>query len=155
LGFPAAIPAVAAAAATGFAAVKNITQTKVPQAAKGRLIKGDTHSKGGEIIEAEDGEPILTRKSFKMFPQLISDINVAGGGIPLAARGRVAGNSVNNSIVQNRIMQSIDMNVFAESIGESVREGALQGSSTGTLRGSQQGITNLSERRQIQRENAF
>jgi hypothetical protein len=155
LGFPAAIPAVAAATATGFAAVKNITQTKVPQAAKGRLIKGNTHSKGGEIIEAEDGEPILTRKSFKMFPQLISDINVAGGGIPLAARGRVAGNSVNNSIVQNRIMQSIDMNVFAESIGESVREGALQGSSTGTLQGSQQGITNLSERRQIQKENAF
>jgi hypothetical protein len=35
LGFPAAIPAVALAAATGFSAVKNIIATKVPGASSG------------------------------------------------------------------------------------------------------------------------
>ncbi len=60
LGFPAAIPAVAAAAATGFSAVKNITATKTPKtpkAEKGALfdIGGQRHSAGGTLFTGADG----------------------------------------------------------------------------------------------------
>src|SRR5690606_30421621 len=106
LGFPAMIPAIAAATATGFGAVKNIAKQKAAKGyvsdGKGTLLKGARHSGGGIMIEAEDGEPILTRKAYQMFPELISQINVAGGGIPLAARGMVAGKASASPMIQNK-----------------------------------------------------
>ncbi len=161
LGFPAAIPAVAAATATGFGAVKNIISVK-PKAERGyvsdgngTVLKGARHSGGGIQIEAEDGEPILTRKAYQMFPDLISQINIAGGGIPLAARGMVAGKASNNPMIQNKLMQQLDMSALSETISEGVRLGALEGSATGSMKGSQQGIIGLSDNRQIQRDSAF
>jgi len=142
------------------AAVKNITKTKAERGyvsdGRGTLLKGARHSGGGIPIEAEDGEPILTRKSFQMFPDLISQINVAGGGIPLARRGMLAGNkSSNSSAVQNKVFQNLDIDSFSETISESVRRGSLEGSSAGTMRGSQKGIRDLASDRAIQQSSAF
>lgn len=145
---------------SGLSAVQNIAKTKAARGyvsdRRGTLLKGARHSGGGIQIEAEDGEPILTRKAFQMFPDLISEINVAGGGIPLARRGMLAGNkSSNSSAVQNKVFQNLDIAVFSDTISESVRRGSLEGSSAGTMQGSQQGIIGLSENRSIQQSSAF
>lgn len=140
----------------GLKSVAKIVSTKPDKAERGARLRGKRHSQGGMLIEAEDGEMVINRRSASMFPELLSDINVAGGGIPLAARGLVAGNlPSNNTVVQNRILQSIDFNQFSESISDSVRQGAMEGSATGTMTGSQAGLIGLSENRQIQKSSAF
>lgn len=98
LGYPAAIPAVAAAAVAGFGAVKNIVSTK-PKAEAGMLI-GPSHSSGGIHIEAEGGEAVINKKSMQnpMLRSLASQINVAGGGRSFFAEGGLVGSSINSSI---------------------------------------------------------
>lgn len=84
-------------AAFSIAQIAKIASTPTgKKAARGMLITGNSHENGGVpvntpggVIEAEGGEPILTKKSFQMFPELISAINVAGGGIPLYASGGI------------------------------------------------------------------
>lgn len=57
LGWPAMIPAIAAASATGFEAVRNIQKTKTPKAERGALfnIGGKRHSEGGTLFTGADG----------------------------------------------------------------------------------------------------
>lgn len=57
----------------------------LPKAARGRKIKGKSHAQGGEIVEAEDGEIIMNKRSVSMFEPLLSEISVAGGGIPFSS----------------------------------------------------------------------
>jgi hypothetical protein len=48
--------------------------------AEGGLIKGKRHAQGGTLIEAEDGEAVMTRGAVTMFSPLLSAMNQMGGG---------------------------------------------------------------------------
>ncbi len=130
--------------------VKAAQQIKSVKAARGMLIRGKSHANGGVdintpggMIEAEGGEPILTKQAFKMFPKLISDINVAGGGIPLYNGGGLAPSS--SATVQNSLKNSFDMGQLAQVVKEAVIEGAA----IGTHSGSQAGLAEMAENRKI------
>lgn len=56
----------------------------LPKAARGRKIKGKSHAQGGELVVAEDGEIIMNKRSVSMFEPLLSEISVAGGGVPFS-----------------------------------------------------------------------
>src|SRR5690606_11677396 len=111
---------------------------------------------GGIPIEAEGGEPILTKKAFQLFPNLISDINVAGGGIPLAARGAIVGSTASkNANIQSRLLQDANNTGMAEMVAQAVREGSMEGSAIGSMQGSQEGFIGLSENRTVQQASSF
>jgi hypothetical protein len=57
---------------------------------KGGMIKGKRHYEGGTIIEAEDGEAIMTRGSVTMFRPLLSMMNQMGGGTSFSS-GAIGG----------------------------------------------------------------
>lgn len=80
--FPANIIAAASVGAIGAVQLATAASQPLPKAARGRKITGKRHSQGGEIIEAEDGEVIINRRSAQQFEPLLSAINMAGGGIP-------------------------------------------------------------------------
>jgi hypothetical protein len=104
LGWPAMIPAVAAAAGTGFGAVKNIVKTKTPKAAQGFAmdINGPSHSQGGStfydangnpLVEAQGGEKmvILKREASKEL-SVLSALNQKHGGVNLSTPVTYANN---------------------------------------------------------------
>ena len=88
---------VANAAALGITTaiqIRNINKTKfeggdagggAPAAprgyAKGGMIGGRRHAQGGTLIEAEDGEAIMTRGSVARFGPMLSMMNQMGGGV--------------------------------------------------------------------------
>lgn len=80
--FPANVIAAASVGAIGAVQLATAANEPLPKAARGRKITGKRHSQGGEIIEAEDGEVIINRRSAQQFEPLLSAINMAGGGIP-------------------------------------------------------------------------
>ena len=82
LGPIAGAVAAASMAAIGAVQLATVASQPMPKAARGRKITGKRHSQGGEIIEAEDGEVIINRRSAQQFEPLLSAINMAGGGIP-------------------------------------------------------------------------
>jgi hypothetical protein len=99
LGWPAGILGaliVAAQTATQVAAIK------AQKFSKGGWIKGASHEQGGVPFtvdgvggfEAEGGEVIINKKSASMFPETLSAINEAGGGVKLAKGGRLAKPSI-------------------------------------------------------------
>jgi len=84
----------------------------VPSAARGAKLVGPSHAAGGipiaingrQVVEAEGGEFILT-KGVSASPQLskiASDLNVAGGGVPLAANGALIGSGGIDSISRSQ-----------------------------------------------------
>ena len=93
VGLPLAIPLVAAQGVLLATQISNIQKAE-----RGLYISGKRHSEGGTLVEAEDGEVIINRNSTSMFRDLLSDINVAGGGIPLAQRGIAIAESSGRSI---------------------------------------------------------
>lgn len=48
--------------------------------AEGGMIRGKRHAQGGTLIEAEDGEAVMTRGAVTMFSPLLSAMNQMGGG---------------------------------------------------------------------------
>lgn len=131
--------------ATGAAQAAKLVLPK-PKAARGMLISGPSHANGGVnvntpggMIEAEGGEPILTKKAFQMFPGLISDINVAGGGVPLYANGGLVPSKI--STVQN----SIKVNTGNMTLSNE----AIQAIAFAVYSGSQNGLGDLAENRKI------
>jgi rRNA processing protein Gar1 len=50
--------------------------------ADGGMIGGKRHAQGGTLIEAEQGEAIMSRGSVTMFGPLLSQLNQMGGGTP-------------------------------------------------------------------------
>lgn len=158
--------AAAAAVAAGLSNVKKIASQKAPTASRaergmrvprwGTLLRGKSHKQGGIPIEAEGGEAIINKKSTSMFPGLLSAINVAGGGIPLAARGAVVGNvASSNANIQSRILTDANNSAMSEMVADAVRQGAMEGSMVGSQQGSQDGLIGLSENREVQRNSAF
>jgi hypothetical protein len=58
--------------------------------ADGGLIGGKRHAEGGTLIEAEQGEAIMTRGSVTMFGPLLSALNQMGGGTSFAPNAMVS-----------------------------------------------------------------
>lgn len=141
VGIPVVGPVLAKTAAalaivSGMQNIRKIVSVQAPKAAKGMVISGASHAYGGVpvstpggMIEAEGGEPILTKKAFQMFPKLISDINVAGGGSKLY-NGSEAKSLFDASVIskmmyiphipQIRQEERIDYDKLAGKIGEKV-----------------------------------
>ncbi|MBP0904838.1 hypothetical protein ACFSKN_04775 [Mariniflexile gromovii] len=95
---------------SGLASVKKIAGVKTPKAERGTLLRGARHSQGGIPIEAEDGEAIINRRSTAMFLPLLSQMNQAGGGVPLMANGGIAGSiksPASNLIDYNQIALAV------------------------------------------------
>jgi len=133
--------------ASGLGAVKKIAGVK---AARGMLISGPSHASGGVpistpsgMIEAEGGEVIINKRSSSMFRGLLSEINTAGGGIPLFANGGTVPTSVQKQFATN----PIDYAALAAAVAE--------GAAAGTYSGSQSGISDLSENRKISQNANF
>lgn len=131
--------------ATGAAQLAKLVAPK-PKAARGMVIRGNSHDYGGVdistpagTIEAEGGEPILTKKAFRMFPQLISDINVAGGGVPLFASG---------GLVPSRtagVQSSLKINSPAINLSDE----AIEAVAAAIYAGSQAGLGDMADNRKI------
>lgn len=72
-----------AAASTG----AQIAVIKSQKFAKGGILKGPSHANGGiktPFGEMEGGESVINKKSTSMYGDLLSAINVSGGGAPIA-----------------------------------------------------------------------
>ena len=82
------IPLSILAGVTGAIEIGTILATPLPKASKGMLLKGKSHAAGGIPIEAEGGEAIINKKSTAMYGDLLSAINVAGGGIAFSSTPR-------------------------------------------------------------------
>lgn len=125
LGFPAAIPAVAAATATGFKAVTNIKKQKLPSLAGGN-------------VSGESGASA---------PRLSADMSTILGKSANLTQIAASGNSA----VQNQIENQAMMNGLSESIEASVEKGAAKG----TEQGSQKGIVGLSDNKMVLENSTF
>lgn len=71
--------------ALGAVQLATVIAEPLPKAARGRKIKGKSHAQGGELVVAEDGEIIMNKRSVSMFEPLLSEISVAGGGVPFSS----------------------------------------------------------------------
>ncbi|MBT0573656.1 phage tail tape measure protein [Riemerella anatipestifer] len=125
---------------SGLQSVRKIMSVQTPKAQRGMFIEGKSHAQGGVpiitpngMIEAEGGEIIINKISASIFKDLLSDINVAGGGVKFARGGVVGGNIAG---VQRSLTQKRDDVALVEAVKEAVYEGAIMG----THAGSQSGI---------------
>lgn len=125
LGYPQAIPAVAAAAATGFQAVRQITAQKIPS------ISGD-----GNVGGSTTQTPGLGADLSSITGQNVNLNSIAASG---------------NSAVQGQIENQTVLSGLSDSVADAVEAGAA----AGTAQGAESGITNLSDNRQIQESSSF
>ena len=79
------MPFSAIVGALGAVQLATVIAQPLPKAARGRKIKGKSHAQGGELVVAEDGEIIMNKRSVSMFEPLLSEISVAGGGVPFSS----------------------------------------------------------------------
>lgn len=147
--------AAGAAIAAGIANVKKIVSVKPasvdtggvkkPSYARGGLITG-SGSGMSDSIEANvsNGESIMTARATTMFPTLLSDINQLGGGVRFD-------NNSSPTILQNQLSSQANSAQMSEVIAEAVMIGAQRG----TQKGAADGITNLSDNRQIMSDAKF
>lgn len=109
MGFPAAIPFVAMAAALGAVQAAAIWAAPLPEAARGMYIEGPSHSNGGVPIELEGGEVVINKKSSSMFLPLLSAINEMGGGVPFTTPGSDGGYTLRSMSNGSKGMTSNEM----------------------------------------------
>ena len=121
MGFPAAIPFIAMAAALGAIQTLAIASKPIPQAETGGLIKGASHANGGALIEAEGGEAIINKRSTSMFGPLLSAINEAGGGVPFTAPLSDGGFSLRTTQAQNSSLSTDDIANIVRQTAESLK----------------------------------
>jgi len=128
VGYPLAIPLVALQTALGLKQIADIQGQNIPRAARGYMIGGNKHSRGGTLIEAERGEAVVTAATMSdpFLGSLVSWANMQGGGIPLAQRGFLAGKTQQaNSLVDltNDVDRSLRNNraVLVTEVLESVQ----------------------------------
>jgi len=126
-GYPQAIPLVAAAAATGFKAIKDIASIKIPNAS------GQGNVGGGGAISSTPG---LGADLASVTGQNVNLNNIAASG---------------NSAVQGQIENQASTSGLTEGIAQAVEQGAM----AGTSQGAEQGLTNLSDNRQIAQSSSF
>lgn len=77
LGYPAAIPMIALAAAMGAIQTATILAQPLPKAREGMIV-GNTHEQGGVVINAEGGERIVAKEPTRAFPELLNLISYIG-----------------------------------------------------------------------------
>lgn len=109
MGFPLAIPFIAAAAALGAVQMAALWAAPLPKAARGKYIEGPSHAAGGVHIEAEGGEAIINKKSSRMFLPLLSAINELGGGVPFTKVGSDGGYALRSFAETPEPMHRLDM----------------------------------------------
>ena len=109
MGFPLAIPFIAAAAALGAVQMAALWAAPLPKAARGKYIEGPSHAAGGVHIEAEGGETIINKKSSRMFLPLLSAINELGGGVPFTKVGSDGGYAIRSFAEASEPMNQLDM----------------------------------------------
>jgi hypothetical protein len=87
------LAAGATAAALGASLVAQLKSVAIPKAADGMLV-GNSHERGGMLIEAEGGEAIINKRSMAIpwVKQQASYLNELGGGVPFFARGGMVTN---------------------------------------------------------------
>jgi PAS domain-containing protein len=86
-----AIAAAAAAIGAGLANVAQISKTEPPKAARGGLLKGNSHAQGGILIEAEGDEFVTSRDRVKSLGSgLFNFLNFAPLSQVRAALGNIA-----------------------------------------------------------------
>lgn len=142
-------------AAAGLGALSNLTvsanggKKSGKKAEKGIMLKGPSHAGGGldlfdqfgnHLVNAEGGEmlAVINKKSTLNY---LSDINEAGGGIPLSSfvKRAESGGMINTAISNTQV----DM---ARVMADAVYQATLNG----TYAGSQKGMKDLSTDRQVQ-----
>lgn len=101
------LPGSAIVAAMSALQIATILSQPLPEAARGALLMGPSHAQGGIPIEAEGGEAIINKHSTKAYLPLLSAINVAGGGVPLFARGGIAGDLAVQDMAVDAMSQQI------------------------------------------------
>ncbi len=120
MGFPAAIPFIAMAAASGALQTAAILAAPLPKAARGMHIKGASHAMGGVQLEAEGGEMVINKRSSSMFAPLLSAINEAGGGVPFVSSYSDGGFAMRD--YQRTSTQGITSEAIASAVKEAVQE---------------------------------
>ncbi len=92
--------AIFAGIAAAFAALQIglIAATPLPSAARGKLIRGNSHSTGGETIEAQDGEAILNREATRRNLPYLDYMQRSTGGVPFINDGGYAAAMAANSM---------------------------------------------------------
>ena len=123
LGYPQAIPAVAAAASTGFKAAKDIASQELPSLAGGNTGGGSSTPGLGADMSSILGKNVNLNQ--------------------IAASG--------NSAVQSQIENQANMNGLSDNVAKAVEAGAQ----AGTMKGSEQGMTNLSDNKNIMQKSEF
>lgn len=112
-----------AAGVVGQAQVAVIESQPEPTFARGGLLNGPSHSRGGIPFsingvggfEAEGGEAIINKRSVEMYRPLLSAINAAGGGKKFAA-GDVLTPSFAGMSVSSSGLQGHNLDSFAQRI---------------------------------------
>lgn len=126
------IPLAILAGVMGAAQLAAVKAQPLPKAARGMYIKGKRHSQGGELIEVEDGEIIMNRRSVQMFGPQLSAMSVAGGGVPFSlpdggyavrhsgGMANPAGNGIDISDVITQTARAVRASM-AETLSETLR----------------------------------
>lgn len=143
--------AAAAAVASGFKAVKQITATKTPTVSKtpsyatGVIGLRGSGSGTSDSISANlsAGETVINARSTSMFANELSAINQAGGGVGI--------NGASNILNQNDLNNNANNSQMVQMIAEAVAIGA----EAGTAKGSQSGIKELSNDRKVMADAKF
>lgn len=119
--FPANVPLIAGFLGTVAGVVGSIksatskakSSASAPLAERGMLLKGNRHSHGGILIEAEDGEAVINRKSTSKYLPLLNAINTDNGnGRPFMEMGGIAGD------VSGPSATLIDYDLLASKVAE-------------------------------------
>lgn len=150
-----ALGAVAAGAAVvaGLANVKKIVSTKTakvenapnPGYASGIIGLSGIGSGTSDSIPANlsVGESVINARSTEMFPELLSFINQAGGGVGL--------NGSTSSIIQDNIGNNASSQQTAQLIADAVYSATL----LGTAQGASNGIERLTDNREVMNNAKF
>lgn len=148
LGFPAMIPAVAMASATGFAAVKNITKTKTPKAERGAtfMVGGSRHSSGGTNYYGEDGNVFNAERG-----EMIGVMNRGATSSFMDFNKTFYKNSTGNYDNDSFIKDQINTEELASALFTAVKEGSQQG----TYKGANDGIIERNENSYIKQNATF
>lgn len=137
--------AAALAVASGLKSIQKITSVQTPKAQRGMFIRGKSHAQGGVpiltpngMIEAEGGEVIINKVSSQLFRGLLSDINVAGGGVKFAQGG----------VVGSRLA-GVQKSLKTETPNITLDNDAISQITNAIYSGSQRGLSDLSENNRI------
>jgi len=107
------IALAAGVGAMGFAQVASIASTPIPKFAAGGMIGGRRHSQGGTMIEAEQGEFIMSRSAVQSVGiENLNRMNEGGGSSAVTVN--VSGNVLSQDFVEGEL---------AENIKEAIRRG--------------------------------